>query len=114
MSTLRGIRAEASPPDGANAPVFASIDLYRAYWDASVDGLFAIQVTPEGEFLCGGLNPALELATGLSSKNTVGKPPEAFLDRNRKRLRPSSTSIAPASGRALPSVERWRCRFRRA
>src|SRR4051794_26479170 len=80
MSTLRGIRAAAPPPDGAHAPAFASDDLYRAYWDASVDGLFAIRVMPDGGFRCGGLNPALERATGLSSKNTVGKPPEAYLE----------------------------------
>ena len=71
-------RAMRSEPDGPSP--FERADLYRAYWDSSVDGLFAVEVDPQGQFLCAGLNAALEAATGLDSKRTRGKPPGDYLD----------------------------------
>ncbi len=76
-------------------------DLYRAYWEASVDGLFAVRVTADGEFCCHGLNPALEAVTGLKSRNTAGKPPEDYLPARTAALlvelyRGCLTSGAPA------------------
>jgi two-component system, NarL family, sensor kinase len=67
--------------DGQNgSPLSERGDLYRAYWNASVDGLFAVEVTPQGQFLCAGLNSALEAVTGLDSRQTRGKRPGEYLD----------------------------------
>lgn len=70
---------QGSPPTSDEYAWAFEPDLYRAYWEASVDGLFAVRVTADGQFCCNGLNPALEAATGLESKNTAGKPPEDYL-----------------------------------
>jgi signal transduction histidine kinase len=45
-----------------------------------VDGLFAVRVTPESKFLCGGLNATLEASTGLLSSQTRGREPSEYLD----------------------------------
>lgn len=67
--------------------LFERGDLYQTYWDASVEGLFAVEVSPDGQFLCAGLNAALEAATGLDSRKTRGKPPADYLDpRNAEAL----------------------------
>lgn len=55
-------------------------DLYRAYWDSCLDGLFAVQVTMDGRFLCAGLNPALEAASGLDSNITRGREAWEYLE----------------------------------
>ena len=61
-------------PDTRGAPLeLERPDLYRAYWDACIDGLFAVSVTPDGRFLCAGLNAALEAVTGLDRRQTAGK-----------------------------------------
>jgi PAS domain S-box-containing protein len=70
----------AERDEQAGAPLLERGDLYRTYWEASVDGLFAVEVTPQGRFLCAGLNAALEAATGLDSRRTKGKQPGEYLD----------------------------------
>jgi signal transduction histidine kinase len=70
-----GWKVEDVGPD-----LFDRGDLYRAYWDASVDALFAIEVTPQGGFRCAGFNAALASATGLDPRQTRGKAPEEYLD----------------------------------
>ena len=60
-------------------PELAHEDLYGVYWDACVDGLFAVRVTPQGEFLCAGLNASLEASTGLDSSQTRGRAPREYL-----------------------------------
>jgi hypothetical protein len=68
-------------PDERNREyVIGRGDLYRTYWDASVDGLFAVEVTSQERFLCAGLNAVLEAATGLDSRRTRGREPEEYLD----------------------------------
>jgi signal transduction histidine kinase len=42
--------------------------------------LFAVEVTAQSRFLCAGLNPVLEAATGLDSRQTRGKEPTEYLD----------------------------------
>jgi signal transduction histidine kinase len=66
--------------DRNGARALGRFDLYRTYWDASADGLFAVEVTPQGSFLCAGLNPVLEAATGLDSRQTRGREPTEYLD----------------------------------
>jgi len=66
--------AQDAPPELAHA------DLYQAYWNACVDGLFAVRVTPQDQFLCAGLNATLEGATGLDSRQTKGKEAWEYLD----------------------------------
>ena len=68
------------------ARVFGRGDLYRTHWDASVDGLFAVEVTAQSRFLCAGLNPVLEAATGLDSRQTRGKEPTEYLDAHASRI----------------------------
>jgi signal transduction histidine kinase len=61
-------------------PELGRSDLYLAYWDACLDGLFAVAVTADGRFLCAGLNPALEAASGLDSRVTRGREAYEYLD----------------------------------
>ncbi len=82
MASDRAMRTDLDDP-----ALFDRGDLYRAYWDASVEGLFAVEVRPDGQFLCAGLNASLEAATGLDSRKTRGKPPADYLDaRNAENL----------------------------
>jgi signal transduction histidine kinase len=66
--------------DRSVAQVLGRTDLYGTYWEASADGLFAVEVTPQGRFLCAGLNGVLEAATGLDSRQTRGREPTEYLD----------------------------------
>jgi signal transduction histidine kinase len=71
-------KAQNAPEE--TTPELGRDDLYGAYWNACVDGLFAVAVTADGKFLCAGLNAALETATGLASPQTRGKEPFEYLE----------------------------------
>ena len=75
MATVHTLRSE----HGREA-FFATGDLFRMYWDACVDGLFAIQVTSDGDFRCAGFNAVIEAATGLKPEQTRGRRPVDYLD----------------------------------
>lgn len=46
---------------------------YAAYWRDTTDSLFTIRVTPDGDFLFDGLNPAHEMRTGLRHADIAGR-----------------------------------------
>ena len=52
---------------------------YAAYWRDTTDGLFTIRVTPDGDFLFDGLNPAHEMRTGLRHAEIAGRRPQDVL-----------------------------------
>ena len=52
---------------------------FRHYWEHTPEGLYMVRVTPAGDFVFEGLNPAHEQATGLSNTATVGRTPEECL-----------------------------------
>lgn len=65
-------------PTAADTP---QPDLYRAYWDGAVESLFAVRVSPTGEFAFEGLNRAHEIATGLTNAQIAGRRPHECLPR---------------------------------
>jgi PAS domain S-box-containing protein len=49
--------------------------LHRAYWENSQEALFVVEVTLDGRFIFGGINPQHERLTGLRSEGISGKEP---------------------------------------
>ena len=54
---------------------------YSAYWRDTQDGLFTIRVGRDGGFTFDGINPALELRTGLRHARITGRRLEQVLDK---------------------------------
>ncbi len=52
---------------------------YRTYWTVAPDGLFTVQVRPDGEFRLEALNPAHERGTGLLTEDVAERPLDEFL-----------------------------------
>ncbi|HYD30365.1 MAG TPA: ATP-binding protein [Azospirillaceae bacterium] len=52
---------------------------YRALFDQASDCLFIMDVTPDGHFTLGGLNPASERTFGVPAATLLGKRPEEYL-----------------------------------
>lgn len=53
--------------------------VHESYWALCPEALFTVRVTPAGDFLFGGLNPAHERLTGLRSADLAGRRPEDCL-----------------------------------
>lgn len=52
---------------------------YHAYWDHTGEASFIVDVTEDGRFLFGGLNPTHERLTGLRTENIFGREPRQVL-----------------------------------
>jgi len=108
----RSFGALRSAADAAEAGQRASEARFRHYWEHTPEGLFVVRVTPDGDFVFEGLNPAHEQATGLSSATIAGKRPEECLSAEAAASADSSIDAAPNS--AFPSDTTMPWTFRAA
>src|SRR3954451_6785818 len=60
---------------------FEDDSLYRAYFENTSEGLFIIDVAPDGRFLFRELNPVHEQLTGLPTASLQGRTPHECLPR---------------------------------
>jgi PAS domain S-box-containing protein len=59
---------------GSPAQIF-----HKTYWDGTPDGLFVVEVRPDGGFSFGDINPGFERIAGLSRAAARGRPVERCL-----------------------------------
>jgi PAS domain S-box-containing protein len=69
----RRLAHEISEREGAEAAQRESEALYQAIFANAADSMFVIDVSPEGVFSVGELNPAFERATGISNAAARGR-----------------------------------------
>src|SRR4051812_26798436 len=60
---------------------FEDDSLYRAYFENTSEGLFIIDVTPDGHFVFRELNPVHEQLTGLPTTSLQGRTPHECLPK---------------------------------
>src|SRR5258708_1335463 len=74
---------DAAPDSRTNGRHHASGNdsLYRAYFENTSEGLFIIDVTPDGGFVFRELNPVHEELTGLPTASLQGRTPHECLPK---------------------------------
>nr|WP_255500920.1 PAS domain-containing protein [Caulobacter sp. 17J80-11] len=77
--TAKPERRRTSSLTHATTVVEELTPVHESYWTLVPEALFTVRVTPAGEFLFGGINPAHERLTGLRATDLIGRRPEDCL-----------------------------------